>query len=128
MALVPGSAGADGAVAIGLTASFEQDGLAVGYAWNYKTADEARSVAMARCREYAAAPLAAQQCRLVVTLQSECFALAMDPEPGTPGLGWATGRDKATAENRALDACAVRSGPDRRETCKVDTALCDGGE
>jgi hypothetical protein len=52
----------------------------------------------------------------------------MDPEPGTPGLGWATGRDKATAERRALDACTVRSGPDRRETCKVDTALCDGGE
>ncbi len=128
MLLAPAHALADGAVAIGLTASFEQDGLAVGYAWNYQTMDEARAVAVKRCRDFASAPAAAQQCRLVVSLQKECFALAMDPEPGTPGLGWATGRDKATAEQRALDACSVRAGPDRRDVCKVDTALCDGAE
>jgi hypothetical protein len=51
---------------------------------------------------------------------------AEDPDPGTPGVGWAVAEDKKTAEQQALAMCQAKSPPARRAACKVLIADCDG--
>src|SRR5882672_7684414 len=102
-ASVPASA--EGALAVGSTSNVSKDGIAFGTAVNYKSNGEARSAALDKCRGYKPAPKAAAECQLVGSFKRECWAIAMDPKPGTPGAGWAIASTKATAEQRALDAC-----------------------
>jgi hypothetical protein len=117
---------ADGALAVGSTSNVEKDGIAFGTAINYRSEGEARRTALEYCRDYKPAPKAAAQCRLVGTFKDECYAIAMDPKPGTPGAGWAIARSKDQAEDRALENCKATAGRDRRVFCKVDEAKCDG--
>jgi len=64
-------------------------------------------------------------CRVVFTFSHECYALSYDPDPGTPGVGWAIAADKDTAEDRALKNCEVTAGDKRRGKCKVNQSFCD---
>ncbi|HEY2137339.1 MAG TPA: DUF4189 domain-containing protein [Xanthobacteraceae bacterium] len=119
------SAAAEGALAVGSTSNVSRDGVAFGTAVRYDSNTAASTEALSKCHSYASAPKAAAQCRLVGTFKGECWAIAMDPKPGTPGAGWAIASDKATAEQRALDNCKVTAGSDRVNACKADSSDCD---
>lgn len=118
-------AGAHGALAIGSTSNVAKDGVAIGTAVNYDTLDRAKSTAMAYCREYKTARKAAKFCGLVGTFTKECFATAMDPKAGTPGVGWAIATDLKVAQQRAIDACKATAGIARAEFCVLDQSNCD---
>src|SRR5262249_51765093 len=95
LALLSGRAGAEGALAVGSTGNVAEDGLAIGTAVNYKTREEAVSTALEYCRNYKPAPRSAESCQLIGSFTRECYALAYDPQAGTPGAGWAFGPSAA---------------------------------
>ncbi len=124
--LIAGSpARADGALAVGSTANVIKDGIAVGTAINYGSADEALQAALNRCRGYKPAPKAAALCQSVGTFKGECYAVSFDPKDGTPGAGWAIAPSKDLAEARAMANCQITAGADRREFCKIAELKCD---
>lgn len=116
---------AEGAMAIGASGNFAKDGFAFGAAINKSSTDEASEQALATCKKYEGAPKMAAICRVVMTFSRECYALAFDPKPGTPGVGWAISDDKVKAEERALKNCEVTAGAGRRDFCKVNQSFCD---
>lgn len=116
---------AEGALAIGASGNFAKDGFAFGAAINKSSTDEASQQALATCKKYEGAPKMAAICRVVMTFSRECYALAFDPKPGTPGVGWAISDDKVKAEERALKNCEVTAGAGRRDFCKVNQSYCD---
>ncbi len=118
-------AAAHGALAVGTTSNVVKDGVAFGTSINYETEAEARRSALEYCKKFKGAPKAAAQCRLVGAFKGECYAIAMDPKPGTPGAGWAIATVKTTAEQRALENCKATAGSGRREFCKIEEAKCD---
>ncbi len=116
---------AEGAMAIGASGNFAKDGFAFGAAINKSSSEEASQAALATCRKYEGAPKMAAICRVVMTFSRECYALAFDPKPGTPGVGWAISDDKVKAEERAQKNCEVTAGPGRRDFCKINQSFCD---
>src|SRR5262245_20340204 len=44
------------------------------------------------------------------SFNQKTLAAAADPQPGTPGVGWAIARDKRMAESAALAKCEARCG------------------
>jgi hypothetical protein len=115
---------ADGALAVGSTGDVVRDGIAFGMVVDVpkeKAADEA----VRRCRTFKA-QAAADRCKVVATFSGECFAVAYDPQPGTPGAGWGVGRDQSTAHRNAIAMCEETAGPDRKGFCQVESAGCDG--
>jgi hypothetical protein len=119
------AARADGALAVGTSGNFAKDGFAVGGAIDKATKQEAIDQALATCRKFEGAPKMAALCRIVATFRRECFAIAFDPKPGTPGVGWAVGPSKDAAEERALAACRTSAGAARRKSCHLDQSFCD---
>src|SRR5262245_61490890 len=111
---------AEGAIAIGSSGNFAKDGFAFGGAINKSSTDEASEQALATCKKYEGAPKMAAICRVVMTFSRECYALAFDPDPGTPGVGWAIADDKVKAEDRAQRNCEATAGATRRRFCKVN--------
>jgi hypothetical protein len=116
---------AHGAVAVGTTADVAKDGIAIGTAVNSKSASDAQSTALQYCKDYKAAPKAAALCKVVSTFRKECYSIAFDPEPGTPGAGWAVAAVRETAEERAMDACKASAGAGREQFCKIEQTRCD---
>lgn len=121
----PGVGHAVGALAVGQTNSVARDGIAFGYSDNKPTAGEAVSRALALCRTAPSTPAAQARCVLVRTYSNECVAVAMDPEAGTPGAGWAIEPTLAEAEQAALDNCKATAGPDRQAYCAPSASYCD---
>ncbi len=121
------AAHAFGALAVGETASVAKDGIAMGTSWNWGTAEEANDKALANCHAWKnkGAPKAAEQCRVIATFHNECYAVSLDPKPGTPGAGWSIAPDKETAEERALAHCKLTAGNERAEFCQVSESNCD---
>jgi len=117
---------AEGAIAIGASGDFSKDGFAFGAAINKSSADEAGAAALETCKKYEGAPKMAAICQVVFSFSHECYALSFDPDPGTPGVGWAIAGDKQAAEDRALKNCQVTAGPNRKQYCKVNQSYCDG--
>jgi hypothetical protein len=120
-----GPAMSEGALAVGASGNVAKDGIALGGAIDKPTKEAAIAQALETCRKYQGAPKMAALCRIVATFRRECFATAYDPDPGTPGVGWAIGPDKATAEERALAACQATAGAARRQFCKASQSFCD---
>jgi hypothetical protein len=116
---------AAGAVAVGETSDVAADGYAYGNAVNARSPSEASRLALQRCRNYKGAPKAVEQCKVVSTFTRECYAIALDPEAGTPGAGWAVGPTLEAARERSLAACEVTAGTGRQGKCKVDSSFCD---
>jgi hypothetical protein len=116
---------AEGAIAIGASGNFAKDGFAFGASTNKANTAEANQQALETCRKYTGAPKMAAICRVVMSFAQECYALALDPKAGTPGVGWAISDDKVKAEERALKNCEVTAGPGRRDFCKVNQSACD---
>jgi hypothetical protein len=121
-------AGAFGAIAVGETASgVAKDGVAMGWSISYSTQAEAEAVALKNCKNYKSAPKAALQCILIGDVKAnQCFSIALDPKPGTPGVGWAIADDQSTADSVAMANCKVTAGSDRAQFCAVSDSKCDG--
>jgi hypothetical protein len=114
---------ADGAVAVGTTGDVVRDGIAFGMVVN-EPKEKAGETAIRRCRTFQARA-AADRCRLVATFSGQCFAVAYDPQPGTPGAGWGIGPDQLAANLKAIAMCEETAGPARRGFCQVESGGCD---
>ncbi|HWE21980.1 MAG TPA: DUF4189 domain-containing protein [Hyphomicrobiaceae bacterium] len=118
---------ADAALAVGRPADVAKQGLAVGWAVDYASTDAAEKEALARCRGFRDAPQATRDlCQVVQVFGNTCLAVALDPEPGTTGIGWGVHRNRDWAEDIAMEKCAETSAPKRRASCRVALIRCDG--
>ena len=73
------------------------------------------------------APKAALQCILIGDVKAnQCFAIALDPKPGTPGVGWAIADDQSTAESVAMANGKVPASSDRAQFCAMSDSKSDG--
>jgi hypothetical protein len=116
-----------GALAVGETESVAKDGIAMGTSWNYSSAEAANDAALTNCHKWKdkGAPKASDRCRVIATYHNECYAVSLDPKPGTPGAGWAIAADKETAQQRALAHCRLTAGSDREQFCEISESNCD---
>jgi hypothetical protein len=118
---------AEAALAVGRPADVARQGLAIGWAVDYASIEAAEKEALARCRSFRDAPQATRdQCRVVEVFGNMCLAVALDPEPGTTGVGWGVHKNRDWAEDAALERCAEASAPKRRESCRIALVRCDG--
>jgi hypothetical protein len=124
-AALPQCAVAEGALALGLTGDIAKDGYSIGITANDETEAVARQGALDHCKTHGG-PLSEAKCEVVVTFKNLCAAEAEDPQPGTPGAGWAIGTDKAAAEKMAMVNCTATAGKTRIQFCKVVSSICDG--
>jgi hypothetical protein len=126
-ALLPDTGSADGALAVGLPGDVAKQGLAMGYALNFATSEEAQEKALKRCREFRDAPEATRDlCKIVEKFSKRCLAVALDPQFGTTGIGWSVSKNQEVAEELAMEKCVDTAGRKRREFCRVTLTACDG--
>ena len=121
----PVSGSAAGALAIALPPDVVKQGFAYGYVTDYPDANQADAQALKKCRDTTIAgvrPL----CEVIQDFKNQCVAVAMDPQAGTPGVGWSVAPDSHTAEAQALSKCESTAGPGRRAACAIDHSSCDG--
>jgi len=121
----PVAGSAAGALAIALPPDVVKQGFAYGYVTDYPDADRADARALKKCRDTTIAgvrPL----CTVIQDFKDQCVAVAMDPQAGTPGVGWSVAPDLHAAEAQALSKCEDTAGPGRRAACAVDHSSCDG--
>jgi hypothetical protein len=123
LATVGTRAWADGALAIGTTGDVVKDGIAFGMVVD-EPKETAADTAVKRCRTFKARA-AADRCKLVATFAGECFAVAYDPQPGTPGAGWGVGPSQLAANLKAIAMCEETAGPARKGFCQVESGGCD---
>lgn len=118
---------AEGALAIGSTGNVSQDGISYGIARNYSSREAAEQAALQSCRDFAEQNAKETQrfCRVFARFRRECYAIANDPEPGTPGTGWAVAASEDVAKERAMGACESSAGPGREGQCVISEANCD---
>ena len=124
-AIRPTSAVADGALAVALPDDVVKKGFDYGYVTDYSDADKADAQALKKCGDTTidgVRPL----CEVIQDFKNQCVAVAMDPQAGTPGVGWSVAPDLRTAEAQALKKCESTAGPGRRAACAVDHSSCDG--
>lgn len=114
-----------GAIAVGQSGNIAQDGFAFGGAINLSSEDQARTSAVNTCRQFVGAPKMAAMCAVVQSFHAQCYSMAEDPQPGTPGAGWAVGPDAATAARQAMDICKQTAGANRVQFCKTSETFCD---
>jgi hypothetical protein len=118
---------ADAALAVGQPADVSKQGIAMGWAVDYASKDVAEREALARCRAFGEAPQATRElCRIVLSFGGTCLAVALDPEPGTTGVGWGVHKSRDWAEDMAMETCAEASAPKRRDFCRIALVRCDG--
>ena len=120
----PHDAAAEGAMALGVTGNITKDGYAIGININSGSEAEARDAALKYCKSHGS-DVARAKCEIFATFRDQCAAEAEDPQPGTPGAGWAIAADKSAAEKMAMTNCLATAG-DRGSFCKVVTSICDG--
>ncbi len=121
-----GPVSAEGALAIGLPADVAKDGVAFGYAVSFASQEKAQATAMGHCHTTRDSTDAARAlCKVVETFRGQCLAISMDPQAGTPGVGWAVAATKPEAEQRALSACVATAGEGRRGACQISISVCD---
>ena len=111
-------------MAIGVTGNITKDGYAIGINVNSSSDAEARDAALKYCKSHGS-DVARAKCEIFATFRNQCAAEAEDPQPGTPGAGWAIAADKSAAEKMAMINCLATAG-DRGSFCKVVTSVCDG--
>lgn len=124
-AMRPTSVAADGALAVALPPDVVKEGFAYGYVTDYPNVNEADAQALQKCRDTTIAgvrPL----CTVIQDFKNQCVAVAMDPQAGTPGVGWGVAGDLQSAEAQAVSKCQDTAGPGRRAACVVDHSSCDG--
>jgi hypothetical protein len=115
---------AEGALALGIPPDVSSSGAAIGLSINKADGRMAMDSAMQECTGNKLPRQVVALCKPVRSFHRECVAIAMDPQAGTPGFGWAIGASTAVAERQALDACVATDG-DRGSSCKVTVSKCD---
>jgi hypothetical protein len=125
-ALMGGGAVADGAVAVGTTGDVIRHGIAFGMVID-EPKEKAAEIALARCRAFVkgSSRQATAECKVTATFSRQCFAVAYDPNPGTPGAGWGVGKDQIDANLAAMKMCEATAGPGRARFCQVESGACD---
>ena len=118
---------AEGALAIGLPGDVANEGVAIGWVINSDSEGTAHERALRGCLDFKDAPADTRAlCRVIKTFRGECVAIALDPESGTPGVGWAIAISMQAAETNALGACAATAGAARQQFCRITVLRCDG--
>ena len=104
-----------------------KQGIAMGYALNYASKEAAQAEALKRCRAFRDAPQATRDiCKIVENFRDRCMAIALDPEAGTTGLGWAVAEDPATGRrDRRRASAPTRPARKRRDFCRITFTRCD---
>ena len=124
--LRPHAGRADAALAVGLPQDVAKQGIAIGYALNYAKKEDAQAEALKRCREFSDAPQSTRDlCKIVENFRDRCMAIALDPDVGTTGLGWAVAKKQEQAEELAMDKCVDSAGKKRRDFCRITYTRCD---
>jgi Domain of unknown function (DUF4189) len=121
----PTAGHADGAIAVALPSDVVKQGFAYGYVTDAADSNHADADALGKCRETtinAIRPL----CEVIQDFKNQCVAVAMDPQAGTPGVGWGVANTLQAAQAQALSKCQSTAGPGRRAACVVDHSACDG--
>ena len=101
------TARAAGALAIGACGAF-------GEAYDFRSTDEARQVALSKCQ--------GESCRVVTTVTRGCAAFAVDFTNPCGAHGWGKGSRLGASQNEALRTCYRDGGKE----CVIRTFLCDG--
>lgn len=101
------TARAAGALAIGACGAF-------GEAYDFRSIDEARQVALSKCQ--------GESCRVVTTVTRGCAAFAVDFTNPCGAHGWGKGPRLGASQNAALRTCYKDGGKE----CVIRTFLCDG--
>ena len=126
-ALVQSQALADATIAIAEPQDVARDGFAVGVSYNYGTRGEADAEALHQCRTFMEVTAEVRQlCAIRATFDNQCVSVAMDPQAGTYGWGWAIYPTQPGADEIALRNCRNASAPDRAGYCQVTLRHCDG--
>jgi flagellar basal body-associated protein FliL len=123
------AAASAGALAVALPADVAKSGFSYGYSNNNTDEAHAQAAALNACRttKDAANDVNLRSlCKVVLNYSNKCIAVSMDPQAGTPGVGWALANDLQTAERQALAKCQETAGPGRRAACVLDHSACDG--
>jgi hypothetical protein len=118
------AARADGALAVGTTGDVVKFGIAFGMVTD-EPKEKAAEMALERCRAFKASREANSACEVKATFSRQCYAVALDPQSGTPGAGWGVGQDQIEANDKAMTLCEETAGLVRRPFCQVQAAGCD---
>jgi hypothetical protein len=97
---------AAGALAIGACGAY-------GQAYGFRSLDEARQSALAKCQS--------DGCRVVATVRRGCTAFAVDFTNGCGAHGWGKAGKLGRAQNAALRSCYHDGGKE----CVIRTFFCD---
>jgi hypothetical protein len=52
--------------------------------------------------------------------------VALDPDAGTAGVGWAVAKSQDAADTAAMEDCRESTDEKRRAACRITLARCDG--
>lgn len=116
-----------GSVAIGLPSDVAQGGFAMGITYNYGEQGASDAEALKQCLNFMDAPDSTRAlCKVYTHFTNQCFAMAMDPEPGTYGFGYKVAATQSAADASAMNDCKNTSGSDRKTFCQVSYRTCDG--
>jgi hypothetical protein len=126
VALQPQASLAAGALALALPPDVAASGFSYGYSISYPDAAQADANAVQTCQNSTKDPNLQSLCKINQDFSDQCVAVAMDPQNGTPGVGWAIAADSTTAQSTAIAACQNTAGASRQSFCKVDHFGCDG--
>jgi hypothetical protein len=113
--LWPISAGADGALAVGMSPNLGENGVVWGFSANWANADKARRAALQRCQEQAETDEMKQSCYVISDVYHGCIGSALAPD-GHYGFGWGIAPNVQTAKYLAMEMC--------KSTAGVDAASC----
>ena len=128
-AMRPSPVNADGAIAVALPANVAKQGFSYGISSGYPDVNQAEAHALDKCRTTKDAQNDVKMrslCKVILDFKNQCGSVSMDPQAGTPGVGWSVADDLRTAESQALSKCEQTAGPGRAAACKVDHSSCDG--
>jgi hypothetical protein len=115
---------AEGALAVGSTGDVVTFGIAFGMAVD-QPKGKAQEAALDFCRAFKGASRAANaRCEIKATFSGQCYAVAIDPQAGTPGAGWGIGEDQIVANDKAMTMCEQTAGA-RKAFCQIAGAGCD---
>ncbi|HVZ14552.1 MAG TPA: DUF4189 domain-containing protein [Bauldia sp.] len=116
---------ATGAIAVGKPSNVARNGVAVGLNGDWDTKAHARADALTQCKATDVKASTRALCKVVGTFANQCAVIAMDPQGGTSGFGWAVANSSWQAKQQALASCRSSAGA-RADACKVVTTSCDG--
>jgi hypothetical protein len=119
----PGAAA--GAIAIGRPDDVAKRGISMGFSADRDTIAEAKARSMILCRD-SGTLLSSTLCNVVATFENQCVAVAIDPQVGTPGFGWAVADTEQASKNKALSTCQDTAGRTRQDACRITDSYCDG--